>query len=109
MTKLEVIAKIAELKAQAIKKQKEIDNYKYVSSVGEYDDFLDECYGECEIAGGTYRASYALKLVDETAYNTGKSDYDDSIDITTVEDYKELLEELEELENEIEELKDNEE
>ena len=104
MTKSEITTKIAELKAQAAEKQKEIDNYEYVSSQGEYDDYLNDTWGECEISGGTYSTAYALKLIDETAYNTGKSDYDNSIDITTVDDYKELLEELEELECDIDDL-----
>lgn len=44
----------------------------------EYDEMLDDCYGEIEIAGCTYAASIALYRVDEVAYNCGKNDYIDS-------------------------------
>lgn len=104
MTKSEIISKIADLKTQITEKQKEIDNFEYISSESDYDDYLEDIYGNCNIAGGTYSVSYALKLVDETAYNTGKNDYDGSIDLDTIPEYKELQEELEEMENEIDDL-----
>jgi hypothetical protein len=40
-----------------------------------YEDMLDECNPKCMIAGYEYSTSYALKLVDEVAYNTGFNDF----------------------------------
>lgn len=44
----------------------------------EYDEMLDECYGEIEIAGYSYYASIALYRVDEIAYRCGENDYESS-------------------------------
>ena len=41
----------------------------------EYDDFLNECYGEVNICGYEYQAAYALKEVDPTAYRCGCADW----------------------------------
>lgn len=43
-----------------------------------YDDFLDEVYPECPIAGLNYSTSKALKEVDPTAYRCGFSDWLDA-------------------------------
>lgn len=45
----------------------------------EYDELLDDVYGEISIAGITYPASYALKAVDPIAYRVGFSDYVSSV------------------------------
>ena len=57
----------------------------------EYDDKLDECYGEIEICGYSYSASLALYRTDETAYRCGMNDYQDS----RAEDIKAELESME--------------
>lgn len=44
-----------------------------------YDEMLDECYEETEIAGYTYQTSYALKELDPVAYRCGKNDYFSSL------------------------------
>lgn len=44
-----------------------------------YDDMLDDCYGEIEICGLSYAASIALYRVDPIAYRCGFSDYCDSL------------------------------
>lgn len=43
-----------------------------------YDTMLDEINGRVEIAGLEYATSYALKNVDETAYDTGYADWLDA-------------------------------
>lgn len=96
--KANIVSKTAEIKA----KQAEMDNFEITVSEREYDDFLNDCYEEVEICGQTYAAAYALKMVDEVSYNTGKSDYEDSLEKEENDDYKELAEELEELESELE-------
>lgn len=97
-------------------KQAEIDGFEYETSESEYDEFLDECYGDVEICGSTYSTSHALKELNPTAYRCGKVDYDDNYDYTATVEYQDLEEELEELESqrddlesEIEELEDREE
>lgn len=40
-----------------------------------YDEWLDEIYGDVEIAGFTYCTSEALREVDPIAYKVGISDY----------------------------------
>lgn len=45
----------------------------------EYNDMLDECYGDISICGIDYTASSALKSVDPIAYRVGFSDYVSSV------------------------------
>lgn len=45
----------------------------------EYDDMLDNLYGDIEICGNNYFASLALFKVDETAYRCGKCDYESEV------------------------------
>jgi hypothetical protein len=40
---------------------------------------LDDCEGPVELCGMTYRASYALKELDPTAYRCAFNDYVDSL------------------------------
>lgn len=41
----------------------------------DYDDMLDECYGDVDICGITFNSSYALKELDPIAYRCGFLDY----------------------------------
>jgi len=43
----------------------------------EYDNMLDDCFGDVNICGIDYSASQAFKSVDEIAYDCGFSDYQD--------------------------------
>lgn len=47
-------------------------------NTGEYDDMLDDTYGEIDICGMKYQSSRALKELDPTAYRCGMNDYNDS-------------------------------
>jgi hypothetical protein len=58
----------------------EYDAYK------QYDEMLDECYGETKIAGYSYQTSRVLKEVDPTAYRCGFFNWLDSADLTTDQD-----------------------
>jgi hypothetical protein len=40
-----------------------------------YDEFLNECYGDVEIAGMKHPTSQVLKEVDPIAYDVGFSDW----------------------------------
>lgn len=46
----------------------------------QYDEMLDEVYGNVQIAGYTYTTSHALKNVDPIAYRVGLSDYESSVE-----------------------------
>lgn len=96
--------KIESLNNKINDKQKEIDSFEYSCSDDEYDQMLDEVYGDVEICGYTYSSSRALKLLDEIAYDCGKSDYESNYDLDDVEEYQDLKQELEDLESELEEL-----
>jgi hypothetical protein len=43
-----------------------------------YEEMLDEVFPDCKIGGLSYSTSHAMKLVDETAYHCGFSDWLDS-------------------------------
>mgnify|MGYP003406281199 CR=1 FL=1 len=43
-----------------------------------YDEFLDEIYPKCEIAGLSYYTAHVLKNVDPVAYRCGFNDWLDS-------------------------------
>lgn len=93
-------AELLKVKQAIYEKQREIRNFSYESSEDEYDSYLDECYGDIDVCGSIYSASYALKELDPTAYRCGKSDYDSEKDLDDVPEYATLTEELEELESE---------
>jgi len=44
----------------------------------EYKQYLDEVYGDIDICGLDYSASYTLKQIDPTAFRTGMNDWSDS-------------------------------
>ena len=44
-----------------------------------YEEMLDECYGEIDVCGYSYSASYALRELDPVAYRCGMADYYDSL------------------------------
>lgn len=66
----------------------------------EYDDMLDDSYGEVNIAGYTYNTSYALKQLDPIAYNVGIRDYNDEEMSNIENEISDLEAEIAELENE---------
>lgn len=53
-----------------------IDN---ANLIGEYDDMLDDVYGEIRICGLSYAPSEALRRVNKVAYDCGYDDYVDSL------------------------------
>ena len=90
---------ISELKA-------EIDNFEYSMTDSEFGDILDKRYGEVDICGMTYSASYALNECDPVAYRSIKSDYEVSFDLDDCTEYTDMVEELESLESDLESLQD---
>ena len=93
--------------------QSNIETFEYSCSDDEYDEMLDEIYGDVEICGMNYSSSQALKELDPIAYRCGKGDYESNYDLDNCEEYSDLKDELEELEgqlsdleNDLDELKD---
>ena len=72
----------------------------------EYADMLDDVYGEVEICGLSYGASYALKMVDPVAFRVGFSDWTSSRDNEEFEEYNDMTERMDELESELFDLQD---
>ncbi|QEG04648.1 hypothetical protein I29_174 [Escherichia phage I29] len=110
MTAEEKALQIAALKKQIAELEDKIDNFeidedKYDEN---YDEWLDEIYGEIMIGNISFLPSRILKELDPIAYRCGFSDYIDSLDIEDDEEYQELQTELEEAKEELAELEENE-
>ena len=97
----EVESKIADVNQQIKDKQHEIDSFEYSCTDDEYDEMLDEIYGDVEICGMTCSSSRALKLLDPVAYRCGKIDYESNYDLDNCEEYNDLKDELESLEDQL--------
>ena len=72
----------------------------------QYNDSLDDIYGDVSVAGSTYSTSYLLKEVDPIAYRVGFSDFADSLDYDYFSEYVELTERKTSLEEAIDDLQD---
>ena len=94
------------INAEIIAKKNAIHNFEYSCTEREYNDFLDQIYGEVNICGITYSASRALKNLDPIAYRCSKSDYESNFDLENCAEYIEKRDELEQLQNELEQLQD---
>lgn len=110
MTAEEKAIQVAALKKQIADLENKIDNFeidedKYDEN---YDEWLDEIYGEIMIGNISFLPSRILKELDPIAYRCGFSDYIDSLDIEDDEEYQELQTELEEAKEELAELEENE-
>lgn len=49
--------------------------YFYHELEAQYEDMLNDCYEDVDICGHKYSAGRALRLVDETAFRCGCSDW----------------------------------
>lgn len=58
---------------------------EYTMYDNEYEDFLNEVYGDVKVAGMTYSTGFALRYLDPIAFRCGKSDYE-SITLSDMED-----------------------
>ena len=103
----EVESKIANVSQQIKDKQKEIDSFEYSCTEYEYDEMLDDVYGDVEICEMNYSSSQALKLLDPTAYRCGKADYEANYDLDNCEEYSDLKDELESLEDQLSDLEND--
>ena len=103
----EVEKTIGAIEIAILDKQKEIDSFEYSCSDDEYDEMLDDVYGDVEICGMNYSSSQALKELDPTAYNCGKGDYESNYDLNNCEEYNDLKDELETLEDQLSDLQND--
>ena len=91
-----------ELKSKIEELTDKIDSYELEESdySEQYDDMLDNCYeGVFDMLPSTI-----LLRCDPIMYGIGLTEYVDSIELTEVDEYNDLVEELEELEEGLEEL-----
>ena len=87
--------------------QSNIETFEYSCSDDEYDEMLDEIYGDVEICGMIYSSSRALKLLDPVAYRCAKNDFESYYDLDNCEEYSDLKDELEALEDQLSDLEDD--
>ena len=87
--------------------QSNIETFEYSCTDGEYDEMLDEIYGDVEICGMNYSSSQALKELDPIAYRCGKGDYESNYDLDNCEEYSDLKDELESLEDQLSDLEND--
>ena len=87
--------------------QSNIETFEYSCSDDEYDEMLDEIYGDVEICGMIYSSSRALKLLDPVAYRCAKNDFESDYDLDNCEEYSDLKDELEALEDQLSDLEDD--
>lgn len=84
---LDLSKELAELK----EREEELENN---DNEEEYDDMLDDVYGEIDVCGYKYYAGRLLQEIDPVAYNCGHSDYNNSL-------LSDIQSEIEEKEEEI--------
>jgi predicted nucleic acid-binding Zn-ribbon protein len=101
-------ARIESIESEITALKIEIDNFDPCDHCDESDyvDMIDDVYGEVEICGMSYRASYALEMVDPVAFRVGFSDWASSRDNEDFEEYNDMTERLDELVSELADLED---
>jgi hypothetical protein len=104
--KQEKIERIEFLESEIKDLRKKLENFELDEEnySDQFDELLDEQFGEISICGALYSPSTILKEVDPINYRCSLTDFVNSFDIEETEEYKDLQEELEELEMELERL-----
>lgn len=112
---VELKQQIEQVKEQIIKKrdeisekQKEINLYTVERDDDEYEDYLNDSFGDVDICGMNFLAGSALRELDPTAFRIGLIDWLNSLDPSDEDEYKELECDLEDLEAELEDLESEE-
>ena len=103
----EVESKLANVNQQIKDKQHNIETFEYSCTDDEYDQMLDDVYGNVEICGMIYSSSRALKLLDPVAYRCAKNDFESDYDLDNCEEYSDLKDELEALEDQLSDLEND--
>jgi hypothetical protein len=89
-----------ELQEQITTLKERIATLEQCDNIAEYNEMLDEVYGEVKIGELTYMTSDVLSSVDPIAYRCGHSDYNDYLLTDAQDELKALETELKELEEE---------
>ena len=87
--------------------QVNIETFEYSCTDDEYDQWLDDVYGDVEICGMMYSSNHALKLLDPVAYRCAKNDFESDYDLDNCEEYSDLKDELESLEDQLSDLEND--
>ena len=101
----QVKTEIENLELNISELKSDIDNFEYLSTDSEFDDYLDE-EGVQHTSVGSFYPSDILKNCDHVAYLCAKSDYEGNFDLDDCTEYTDMIEELESLESELESLQD---
>lgn len=97
---------VDELREEIVELCTKRESLELNENVEDYEEMLDDCYGEVKIAGGTYATSHALKIIDEIAFDCGMNDWN-SGEIDNLDDEIESKkDEVKDKENDIEALND---
>lgn len=75
----------------------ELSSFEYNPSDEEYDAWLDEIYEPVTLGYSTWDASRVIKEMSPTDYRSGRIDFIDGVDITDLDEYKEIAARVEEL------------
>ena len=87
--------------------QSNIETFEYSCTDDEYEQMLDDVYGDVEICGMNYSSSRALKILDPVAYRCAKNDFESNYDLNNCEEYSDLKDELESLEDQLYDLEND--
>ena len=87
--------------------QSNIETFEYSCTDDEYEQMLDDVYGDVEICGMNYSSSRALKILDPVAYRCAKNDFESNYDLNNCEEYSDLKDELESLEDQLSDLEND--
>jgi hypothetical protein len=95
-----VNSEIEELKEKISDKEDEIKILEANENEDEYDEYLDDVFGDCEVAGMKMQTSRVLKEMDEVAYNQGMSEFNDNKISELHDELNDLKSDLKDLEGE---------
>ena len=101
----QVKTEIENLELNISELKSDIDNFEYLSTDSEFDDYLDG-EGEQHTSVGSFYPSDILKNCDPIAYRCMKSDYESNCNLADCAEYTDMVEKLESLKDELESLKD---
>lgn len=93
----EFIERRDELESEIEEKEETMSSYEDGGKVVEFDEWLDDTYGEVDVAGTTYNTSNALYLLDEGQYHAEYDNWAYDIINKLDDELDELKEELHEL------------
>lgn len=68
-----------EFDGEVYESEREVEEALYDYAVEHFDEYLNDLYGDVDICGCNYSASYALQEVDPAKYRCDLADYSDEL------------------------------